>query len=144
VYGWPRGDEHHDALLLQTPDRLKVGTGEHAPVANEDELLDRVALEQLLHLTGYGGLVGGVAGIDVALDGKTVRCGNEADDDLLPVLPVVPGVAIFGDDAPMTLEVAAGDVVVELLHVLPEAVLGPLVSDCSTKEKLAESTSRER
>jgi len=45
--------------------------------------------------------------MDITLDGKSVRRSNKADDDLLPILAVISGIAVFSDNAPVSLEVTA-------------------------------------
>ena len=89
---------------------IDAGLGDHAPVADQNDLSDPEPVAHLAHLARQGHRIRGVAGKH--LDGHRAALGRaeHAVDHLWPVAAVVAGIAQLRQFAGRAFEVAGGDV----------------------------------
>jgi len=82
-------------------------------VTNEDDLLNAIAVLDLMHLVDHGGVVLGIAGIDFHPNRTTLRIADQPDDHLLTVLLTI-AVITKGDQLAVLVvafKIHAGDVI---------------------------------
>ncbi len=80
--------------------------GDHAAVADQDDMVEVEALLELVDLCGQGFRVGGVAVEDLDGNWAAVRGAEQAVDDLQRALAAVTAVAAFGQRAAASFHIA--------------------------------------